>query len=114
MKFKKIFVFTLLFAALFTVAACNDDEKSAVATETKTDKIIAEAQNMSFKELSLKAIEESNGKTFYGLGNSSRGKTALPYFIAYLKTINPSYNMDFEWQQPKNNKIFDEKNKIFY
>ena len=108
MKFKKIFVFTLLFAALFTVAACNDDEKSAVATETKTDKIIAEAQNMSFKELSLKAIEESNGKTFYGLGNSSRGKTALPYFIAYLKTINPSYNMDFEWQQPKNNKIFDQ------
>ena len=108
MKLKKILTFTLLFTALFTIAACSDDEKSAVATETKTDKIIAEAQNMSFKELSLKAIAESNGKTFYGLGNSSRGKTALPNFINYLKTIDPSYNMSFEWQQPKNNKIFDQ------
>ena len=108
MKLKRIWIFALLFAALVTVAACSDEEKSVVAIQTKTDKIIAEAQNMSFKELSLKAIEESNGKTFYGLGNSSRGKTALPNFIAYLKTIDPTYNMNFEWQQPKNNKIFDQ------
>ena len=45
---------------------------------------------------------------FYGVGNSSRGKSALPLFIAYLQTIDPSYNMEFEWQQPKNNKIFDQ------
>ena len=45
---------------------------------------------------------------FYGVGNSSRGKSALPLFIEYLQSIDPSYNMEFEWQQPKNNKIFDQ------
>lgn len=75
---------------------------------TATQKIIKEAQGMSMEELAKKAIAESNGKMFYGVGNSSRGKSALPLFIKYLKTIDPSYNMDFEWQQPKNNKIFDQ------
>lgn len=65
-------------------------------------------QQMSWEELAKKAIEESNGKTFYGVGNSSLGKTALPLFIAALQKIDPSYNMAFEWQQPKNNKIFDQ------
>ena len=45
---------------------------------------------------------------FYGVGNSSRGKSALPLFIEYLQSIDPSYNMEFEWQQPKNNKIFEQ------
>lgn len=72
------------------------------------DKIIKEAEGMTLEELGKKAIEESNGKTFYGVGNSSRGKTALPLFIEYLKGIDSSYNMDFEWQQPKNNKIFEQ------
>ena len=58
--------------------------------------------------LYAKAIEESNGKTLYGIGNSSRGKTALPLFIEYLQSIDPSYNMEYDWQQPKNNKIFDQ------
>ena len=75
---------------------------------TETQKIIMEAQTMTLEELAKKAIEESNGAMFYGLGNSSRGKTALPLFIAYLQTIDPNYKMDFEWQQPKNNKIFDQ------
>jgi hypothetical protein len=87
-----------------TVLACGTEEKEL----SKTDEIILEAEKMDFKQLALKAIEESNGKTFYGLGNSSRGKTALPHFINYLKTIDPNYNMNFEWQQPKNNKIFDQ------
>lgn len=108
MKLKRFFIFTLLLVAVTGLVACNDEEESAVAEQTETDKIIAAAQNMSFKELCLKAIEESNGKTFYGLGNSSRGKTALPNFIDYLKTIDPKYTMNFEWQQPKNNKIFDQ------
>ncbi|MBQ1341108.1 MAG: hypothetical protein IIY33_01365, partial [Erysipelotrichaceae bacterium] len=77
-------------------------DKSAV------QKIIAEAQTMSLEELAKKAIEESNGKTFYGVGNSSRGKSALPLFIEYLQSIDSSYKLDFEWQQPKNNKIFDQ------
>ena len=48
---------------------------------TATQKIIAEAEGMTLEELAKKAIEESNGATFYGVGNSSRGKTALPLFI---------------------------------
>ena len=75
---------------------------------TATQEIIKEAEGMTLEELAKKAIEESNGKMFYGVGNSSRGKTALPLFIAYLQTIDPNYKMDFEWQQPKNNKIFDQ------
>lgn len=75
---------------------------------TATQKIIAEAEAMTLEELAKKAIEESNGKTFLGVGNSSRGKSALPLFIEYLQSIDPSYNMEFEWQQPKNNKIFDQ------
>lgn len=78
------------------------------ANQSEIDKIIAEAQTMSLEELGKKAIEESNGKTFFGLGNSSRGKSALPLFIEYLRTIDPSYKLDFEWQQPKNNKIFEQ------
>lgn len=75
---------------------------------TETEKIIKEAEGMTLEELAQKAIEESNGKTFYGVGNSSRGQSALPLFIAYLQTIDPNYTMEFEWQQPKNNKIFEQ------
>lgn len=75
---------------------------------SEVEKIIKEAETMTLEELAKKAIEESNGKTFYGVGNSSRGKTALPLFVEYLQTIDPSYTMEFEWQQPKNNKIFDQ------
>ena len=75
---------------------------------TAVQKIIKEAEGMTMEELAKKAIEESNGKTFFGVGNSSRGKSALPLFIDYLKTIDPNYSMEFEWQQPKNNKIFDQ------
>ena len=91
----------------------NNDESKTEETKveenlTATQKIIKEAEGMTLEELAKKAIEESNGKMFYGVGNSSRGKTALPLFIAYLQTIDPNYTMDFEWQQPKNNKIFDQ------
>lgn len=75
---------------------------------SEVEQIIAEAEGMTLEELAKKAIEESNGKTFYGVGNSSRGKTALPLFIEYLQTIDPSYSMEYEWQQPKNNKIFEQ------
>ena len=86
----------------------NNTSTNDTANESEIDKIIAEAQTMSLEELGKKAIEESNGKTFFGLGNSSRGKSALPLFIEYLQTIDPSYKLDFEWQQPKNNKIFEQ------
>ena len=75
---------------------------------TATQQIIAEAETMTLEELAAKAIEESNGATFFGVGNSSRGKTALPLFIEYLQSIDPSYTLEYDWQQPKNNKIFDQ------
>ena len=88
----------------------TEAKKVDEANMSSVQKIIKEAEGMSLEELAKKAIEESNGKMFYGVGNSSRGKSALPLFIDYLKTIDPSYNMEFEWQQPKNNKIFDQLN----
>lgn len=88
----------------------SSEEAAAPAEEnlTETQKIIKEAEGMTLEELAKKAIEESNGQTFYGVGNSSRGKSALPLFIEYLQSIDPSYTMEFEWQQPKNNKIFEQ------
>lgn len=85
-----------------------EEAPAADANLTATQQIIKEAEGMSMEELAKKAIEESNGATFYGVGNSSRGKSALPLFIEYLQSIDPSYNMEFDWQQPKNNKIFEQ------
>ena len=88
--------------------AGSEPQPQPSADLTPTQQIIQEAQGMTLEELAQKAIEESNGKTFLGVGNSSRGKSALPLFIEYLQSIDPSYTMQFEWQQPKNNKIFDQ------
>ena len=93
----------ILMVVPFALVSCEQTKELS-----GVEKIIQEAEGMTLEELARKAIEESNGKTFYGVGNSSRGKTALPLFIDYLKSIDPSYNMEFEWQQPKNNKIFDQ------
>ncbi len=104
---KKLLAFTLaclMMVSCFALAACGKKETKLSATQ----EIIKQAQSMTLEELARKAIEESNGKTFFGVGNSSRGKTALPLFIAYLQTLDPSYDMKYEWQQPKNNKIFDQ------
>ena len=97
-KFVVVLLALMMALSLCMVASARDD----------VQEIIEQAQTMTLEELAKKAIEESNGKMFYGVGNSSRGKSALPLFIDYLKTIDPSYNMEFEWQQPKNNKIFDQ------
>ena len=97
-KFVVVMLALVMALSLCMVASARDDVKD----------VIAQAQGMTLEELAAKAIEESNGKMFYGVGNSSRGKSALPLFISYLQTIDPSYNMEFEWQQPKNNKIFDQ------
>lgn len=61
---------------------------------------------MTNEELFKKAIEESNGKVMYGIGNSSRGATAATNFINALKAIDPSYTGKIEWSQPKDNSIF--------
>ena len=79
-----------------TEAPAASAEAAPAATEppveenlTETQKIIKEAQTMTLEELGKKAIEESNGKMFYGVGNSSRGKSALPLFIDYLTDHRP-------------------------
>ncbi len=108
MKKLLIVILSALMVLSFTGCSNNNTPDKPAEEKSAVQQIIAEAQGMTLEELAKKAIEESNGKTFYGLGNSSRGKSALPLFIDYLKTIDPNYSMDFEWQQPKNNKIFDQ------
>lgn len=90
------------------VEEVKEADTTSDANLTETQKIIKQAESMTLEELAAKAIEESNGQTFYGVGNSSRGKAALPLFIEYLQSIDPSYSMEYEWQQPKNNKIFEQ------
>ena len=103
----KIISILLVVLVLLSFVSCKGKSSSGEEM-SKVDKVIQEAQNMTLEELAKKAIEESNGKTFFGLGNSSRGKSALPLFISYLQTIDPKYTLNYEWQQPKNNKIFDQ------
>ena len=79
-----------------TVAETKTPEAADDANLTATQQIIKQAEGMTMEELAQKAIEESNGKTFYGVGNSSRGKAALPLFIEYLQSIDPSYSMEFD------------------
>lgn len=121
---KKLVSLLLAAIMILSLAACNNnptpssnpsggntdtpDNTDEPVNLTATQQIIQQAQTMTLEELAQKAIEESNGAMFYGVGNSSRGKTALPLFIEYLQSIDPSYTLEFEWQQPKNNKIFDQ------
>ncbi len=97
---KKLFV--LMLALILALTSCS------FAFAESTEDVIAQAQTMTLEELFKKAIEESNGKDFYAVGNSSRGKSALPLFVEELQKIDPSYTLNWDWQQPKENKIFDQ------
>ena len=109
---KKILMVMLAVLMAMTLVGCasgnNGGGNAPADNRSEVQKIIVEAQTMTLEELAKKAIEESNGKKVYGVGNSSRGKSALPLFIEYLQSIDPSYTLEFDWQQPKNNKIFDQ------
>ena len=107
-KFLAMMLALLMVVIAFAGCNGNGGDKPAATTESAVQKVIKEAQGMTLEQLCRKAIEESNGKNFYGVGNSSRGKSALPLFIEYLQTLDSSYTLNFEWQQPKNNKIFDQ------
>ena len=105
---KKLFaalIAVIMVVAAVLMVAC---EPNTPQEKSEVQKIIEQAQTMSLEDLYKKAIEESNGKTFNGYGNSSRGKTALESFVPFLKTIDSSYNMEFTWGQPKNNTIFED------
>ena len=89
---------SLLLAASLSLSlvACgktNDSGTSGSGSGSKaptelseTQKIIQEAQGMTLEELAKKAIEESNGKTFYGVGNSSRG-TMIFSFMTLISLL---------------------------
>jgi len=97
----------LMVSTLF--AGCANKNKAAndkAGSQNSVESIIAQAEKMSNDELFKKAIEESKGKTMYGIGNSSRGATAGTNFINKLKSIDPSYDGKIEWSQPKDNSIF--------
>ena len=105
---KKFVAILLVLLTVVSLAACGGKKPANNGADSAVKQVIKEAQGMTLEELCKKAIEESNGATFYGVGNSSRGKSALPLFIEYLQSLDSSYNLEFEWQQPKNNKIFDQ------
>ena len=109
---KKLLMLMLAVLMALTLVGCSSNNngggQAPADNRSEVQKIIAEAQTMTLEELAKKAIEESSGKKVYGVGNSSRGKSALPLFIEYLQSIDPSYTLEFDWQQPKNNKIFDQ------
>ena len=104
---KRILAMFLAIAMCTTMlAGCGNSGDGGKKDLSAVQSVIKEAQGMTMEELAKKAIEESNGKTFYGVGNSSRGKSALPLFIEYLQSIDPSYTLNFEWQQPKNKRTW--------
>ena len=82
----------------------------SLASAATVEEVIKESQKLTLAELFQKAIEESNGKRFDAVGNSSRGKSVLPLFVQALQKIDPGYTLNYEggWQQPKENKIFDQ------
>lgn len=96
---KRIFVFLFLGLMALTLVGCN-------GKKSEVEKIIDEAQKMTLTELMEKAYEESKDKTFYGVGNSSRGKAAGETFVAMMKEKYSDYNGKIEWSQPKDNNIF--------
>ena len=65
-------IIALLLAVVMCVgllAACGGNDGKDDAKLSKTQEIIKQAQGMTLEELARKAIEESNGKKFYGVGN---------------------------------------------
>lgn len=104
---KKFISFALV--GLMTVSLLSGCSKKTTSSTEKSeiDKIITQAQTMTNQELFKKAIEESNGKTMFGIGNSSRGATAGTNFVKALQAIDSSYSGKIEWSQPKDNSIFN-------
>lgn len=102
MKMKRMIPFLLTAALSLSLSTLSYAES--------VEDVIEQAQELTLEELFQKAIEESNGRRFDAVGNSSRGKSVLPVFVEELRKIDPSYTLDYEggWQQPKENKIFDQ------
>lgn len=107
MKRRSFLSSSAVVAGTAALASCSSGGSTGPDEASKSmQKTIDEAQKLGNKELFKKAIEESKGKTMYGIGNSSRGAGAATEFIKALKKIDSSYNGKIEWSQPKNNSIF--------
>lgn len=106
-KYVSILVITVMVCGtLFSGCSKSSKDTGSNAESSAVQKVIDEAEKMSLEELYKKAIEESKGKTMYGIGNSSRGATAATGFIEALQAIDSTYDGTIEWSQPKNNSIF--------
>lgn len=107
-KLLSVFLVVIMTSAVLAGCGKKTDNNTGENNKEKSEveKIIEQAEQMTLEELYQKAIEESKGKTMYGIGNSSRGATAATGFIEELKKIDSSYNGTIEWSQPKNNSIF--------
>ena len=94
-------ILSLVLALALVLSVCS------VSFAESVEEIIAQAQTMTNEELYAKAAEESHDAVLYGVGNSSRGKTAGATFVELLKSVDPTYNGSVDWSQPKNNSIFE-------
>ncbi|MBR5618639.1 MAG: hypothetical protein IKW76_02785, partial [Clostridia bacterium] len=74
---KKFVAMMLAFVMVLGLVACGGSATPANTKDSAVKQVIKEAQGLTLEELCKKAIAESNGATFYGVGNSSRGKSAL-------------------------------------
>ena len=98
---KKLLSVLLMLTMIFSLFSFASAEGQTV------EEIIAQAQTMTNEELYKKAIEESHDVAVSGVGNSSRGKSAGETFVLMLQEIDPTYAGSVDWQQPKNNSIFN-------
>lgn len=105
-KFVSLALAVVLVGSVLSGCKQSTSSTASSAGQSAVDKVIAQAETMSNQQLYKKAIEESNGKTLYGIGNSSRGATAGTNFINTLKSIDPTYTGKIAWSQPKDNSIF--------
>ena len=81
---RKVFAaFFVIIFSIFMTTGCSEQKSK----KSQVDDIIKEAQTMTLEQLAKKAIEESKGKAFFGLGNSSRGKDAIPKFINHKLSL---------------------------
>lgn len=86
----------------------NDTPDEEIAEDLElsdVQEVIRMAQEMSMEELAARAIFESNGKAFTGLGTSSQAESAMSKFVDYLRTFNSTYTLDYHWQEPKDGNI---------
>lgn len=99
-------IIRVMLGIFFIMALTGCKKNPPKDAQNITEKIIAEASEMSLLDLFKKALAESNGKTLYALANSSRGVAAAAAFIDEVRLVDPSYSLKVDWFCPKNNTIF--------